>query len=178
MSVKATERIFFLVLPPGSYTDTGVFYDENDEVVSPEWANVAAHAKPKCLDYVSADDFTFTTTGVAIDYCHKAVSSGDICCSSQCGGKCGGSNCCNCNHGSGGCGGCCAGAIGRSGRICEHFYELVVLSPLKKVHKCCCCVSRHTNTKDFESCTKQDSNFVFVFVTDRRLACDWTLEVL
>ena len=58
-ATKATERIFFLVLPPGTYS--GFFYDDNDDVVSPEWLNVAAHVKPKCLDYVSAEDFTSLT---------------------------------------------------------------------------------------------------------------------
>ena len=56
------------------------------------------------------------------------------------------------------------------------FMILVVLSPLKKVHKCCCCVSRHT--KILRIVPNRIRYFVFVFVTDRRLACDWTLEVL
>lgn len=122
---KDDGKTFFLVLPAGIYT--GQFYDENDVQVLPEWVNVAAHTKPKCSNHVTEDMFSFDTIGAATDYCHKATANGDICCSSQCGGKCGGSNCCN--HGSGGCDGCCGGSIQSTGRVCEHFYDTACIIP-------------------------------------------------
>lgn len=64
-----------------------------------------------------------------LSFCQNSIPNTDntICCSNQCNGKCGGTDCCS--HGAGGCNGCCAGRIQTAGRVCEDFYDMECVIP-------------------------------------------------